>query len=294
MSKTANFNLANILFNLLFIAIAIACIYPLLLVLGVSFSSEKSIYEFGYQAIPHQFSLDAYNYLFKTPKAILDAYGITVFVTIVGTVLSTLVISLYAYAISRKEFAFRKFFAFLILITMLFNGGMVPWYIVCVKFLHIQDSVLALILPYLINGWYIIIMRTFFKTTIPDSVVESAKIDGAGEFRTFFTIVIPLALPGLATIALFTTLAYWNDWWLPLMLISKPSLYNLQYLIYVILNNIQFLQTMVERGNILLVDIPSESSRMAMCIITIGPILIAYPFFQRFFIKGLTIGALKG
>jgi putative aldouronate transport system permease protein len=264
------------------------------LVLGVSFSDEKSIYEFGYKAIPRQFSLAAYQYLFKSPQSILDAYGITIFVTIVGTVISTLVISLYAYAISRREFAFRKFFTVLILITMLFNGGMVPWYIVCVRVLHIQDSIFALILPYLINGWYIIIMRTFFKTTIPDSVIESAKLDGAGEFRTYFKIVLPLSLPGLATVALFTTLGYWNDWWLPLMLINDSKLYNLQYLIYIIMNNIQFLQTMAERGNILLVDIPSESARMAMCIITIGPILIAYPFFQRFFIKGLTIGAIKG
>lgn len=290
ISKPVNFFL-----NIFFILCALICIYPLLLVLGVSFSDEQSIYEYGYRVIPQIFSLKAYQYVLHNSSFLGHTYFLTILVTATGTFLSTLVIALYAYPLSRKEFRFRNFFTFFALFTMIFRAGMVPWYIVCVNFLHINNTIWALILPYLINAFFVIIMRTFFITTIPDEIVESARIDGAGEIRTFFTIVVPLSLPGLATIALFNTLSYWNDWWLCLMLVSKQALYNVQFTLFQILNNLQMLNTIAQHGGIEQVNaLPGETARMAMAMLAIGPIILAYPFFQRFFIKGLVIGAIKG
>ncbi|MGE5551742.1 MAG: carbohydrate ABC transporter permease [Bacteroidota bacterium] len=285
----------NFILNIFFMLCAVTCVYPLLLVVGVSLSEEQSILKYGYSVIPHVFSLKGYEYIFNNSAFLGRTYILTIFVTVVGTVLSTLIIALFAYPISRKEFKFRRFFTFFALFTMIFKAGMVPWYFVCVKFLHIQNTIWALILPYLINAWFVIIMRTFFMTTIPDEVLESAKIDGAGEIRTFFSIVIPLSLPGLATIALFNTLAYWNDWWLCLMLITDQALYNVQFTLYQILNNLQYLNTMAQYASPEQINrLPSETARMAMAIVAIGPVVLAYPFLQRFFVKGLVVGAIKG
>lgn len=286
-------HVSSIFIHLFFILLAVMCIYPFLLIVGVSFSDEKSILDHGFQVIPEMFSLNAYRYVFRNLGTIVNAYAVTTFSTVVGTFLSVLVITLYSYALSRKEFHYRRFFTFFIFFTMIFNGGMVPWYIVCVRVLHINNTILALILPYIISGWYVIIMRTFFSTAVPDSVIEAARIDGAGEFKTLFRIVLPLALPGVATIALFSTLGYWNDWWLPLMLINNTKLFNLQYLIYQILNNMDFINQLASQGHTVQ-NVPTESARMAICVISIGPIIFAYLFFQKYFIKGLTIGSIKG
>jgi putative aldouronate transport system permease protein len=225
----------------------------------------------------------------------LKSYLLTIFVTLLGTILCVLLTALYAYPLSRDEFKYKKFFTFFIFFTMLFNGGLVPWYIVCVKVVHINNNLWALILPYVMNAFFVIIMRTFFKTTIPKEIIESARIDGSGELRTFVSIVLPLSLPGLATIGLFATLQYWNDYFLPLMLVTKPNLFNLQYLMYKLLMSIQMLQqTSVPNASEAYMKLPSESVRMAFAIVSIGPIVIAYPFFQKYFVKGLTIGAVKG
>jgi putative aldouronate transport system permease protein len=173
----------------------------------------------------------------------------------------------------------------------------VPWYVLCVNVLHLRNNVWALFLPYLMNAWYVLIMRTFYKTNVPDSIIESAKMDGAGEYTIFFRIVVHLAKPGLATIALFNTIVFWNDWWLPLMLVNDPQWFNLQFLMYRVQSNIQYLSSMA--GNIqgvsadILKRLPSRSAQMAMCILSIGPIVMAYPFFQKYFVKGITIGSLK-
>lgn len=289
---------ANAVLNLAFIIYSLICIVPLLLVLSVSFTDEISITQFGYNFIPHKFSTAAYHYLFLNAKGIVNAYGVTIFVTIVGSILSVMIIALYAYPLSRKDFKYRNVFGFLVFFTMLFSGGLVPWYLICTRVLHLQNDVWALIIPYLMNGWYVIIMRTFFSTTIPESIIEAAKIDGAGEFRIFAVVVLPLAKPAIATIALFQTLVYWNDWWLPLMLINNDKFINLQYLMYKITTNIQYLTTVAASsagqtaGTV--ANMPSETARMAMCILAIGPIIIAYPFFQKYFVKGLTIGGVKG
>lgn len=286
----------NILLNILFIFVAVCSIYPLLLVLGISLSTEDDLSQFGYSLLPHHLSLHAYEYTLKTSGAIVRAYGLTILITVLGTVLCSLITALYAYAISRKEFKYRNTFSFIAFFTMLFSGGLVPWYIVCVRLVHINNTIWALLLPYLSNAFFIMILRTFFRTSIPDSIYESAKIDGAGEFRIFFSIILPLAKPGLATVALFSTMIYWNDWWLPFILINNKNLQNVQYMLYKILNNLEYLKSMVNviNSQTALQDIPSETARMAMCVISVGPIIFAYPFFQKYYIKGLTIGAVKG
>ena len=275
----------------------VMCLFPLLLVLSISFSSNSSIMEYGYSIIPKEFSLEAYEYILETPITIIRAYGITIFNTVAGTFLSTLVIALFAYPLSRNDFKFRKAFTYYLLVTMLFSGGTVSWYIVCSNVFHLSNTIWAMILPYLMNAWYVIIMRTFFKTNVPFSIIESGQLDGANEYIIFFKLVIPISLPGIATIALFQALAFWNDWWLPIMFIVKPELYNLQFLLQRMMQNIQQLN---ENARYMasaadeLVNIPTEGARMALCIIAMGPILIAYPFFQKYFIQGLTVGSVKG
>ena len=287
---------ANAAFHLMFILLSLACIVPILLVAAVSITSESSITLNGYRFIPESFSWEAYRYLWQEGKVVAHAYGVTIFVTVVGTVVSLLVTSLFAYPLARKDFAYRKLFAFLIVFTLLFHGGMVSWYMVTTQILHLKNSLAALIIPYLFNGWYVMILRTFFMTTIPDAVLESAKIDGAGEFRIFFSIVLRLSLPGRATVGLFSAIVYWNDWWLPLMLITDDKIMNMQYLLYKAQSKADFLSSAnaLNYGATAMTAPPSLTLRMALAVIGIGPIVLAYPFFQKYFVQGLTIGAVKG
>lgn len=289
-----NISKAGILIHILFIVLALMCVLPIVLAVSVSFTDNLALTRYGYNFIPKKFSLDAYSYVLDNASAMIKAYGVTIFVTVVGTVLSTLVIAMYAFVISRKDFKRRSLFTFIMFFTMLFNGGTVSWYLVCTG-IGLRDNLLALILPYCFNAWYCVIMKTFFSTNVPASLIESAKIDGAGEYMIFFKIVLPISLPGLATIALFSCLGYWNDWWLPLMLVPDTSLSNIQYLLYRIMSNVQAISTNSNLTTSLsMVELPTESVRMALCVIAMGPIVLAYPFFQRYFIEGLTIGAIKG
>jgi putative aldouronate transport system permease protein len=289
---------ANYILHFMFILYSIVCIAPLLLVIIVSLTNEKTIYFNGYSYFPRKLSTDAYKFVFFHTDQVLRAYGITIFVTISGSIMSLFVTSMLAYPLSRRDFRYRNAFTFYVFFTLLFSGGFVPWYIICVHFLHLRDTIWALILPYIVNSWYVIIMKTFYSTTIPESILESARIDGASELRTFFAIVTPLAVPGLAAIGLFTILGYWNDWWLPLTLITNEKLINLQYLMYKVELNAQYLRQMLPKMGMIgakeLMETPSETARMAMCIVSIGPIILAYPFLQKYFVKGLTIGAIKG
>ena len=240
-------------------------------------------------------SLDSYRYIISAGNTILRAYGITAAVTVIGAVSSTLVVALYAYPLSRKDFAYRKIFMFMAFFTMLFSGGVVSWYMICTNVLHLKNSIWAMILPYVMNAWHVIVMRSFFSMSIPGAVIESAKLDGAGEWKIFFKIIMPLALPGLATIGLFSTLTYWNDWTLPLYFVTEPKMYNLQFLLQSMISNIQMLteNSALMGSTNLLANVPKEGARMALCIIATGPILIVYPFFQKYFIQGLTVGAVK-
>lgn len=288
-------NLWNILLDVIFLLIAVMCIYPVLLVIGVSFTDESALADFGFKVIPKVWSLDSYRYIVSAGGTIMRAYGITAFVTIVGALTSTFVVALYAYPLSRKDFAYRKVFMFMAFFTMLFSGGVVSWYMICTNMLHLKNTVWALILPYVMNAWHVIVMRSFFSMSIPSAIIESAKIDGAGEWKIFFRLVLPLAVPGLATIGLFATLTYWNDWTLPLYFITEPKMYNLQFLLQSMISNIQMLteNSALMGSTNLLANVPKEGARMALCIIATGPILIVYPFFQKYFIQGLTVGAVK-
>ena len=286
---------ANILCHTLFILCSIACLYPVLLTIGISFTDEKSLYENGYAIIPKVFSTAAYQFILGSNGGIGRAYINTIFTTICGTLLSLIILALYAYPLSRKDFSGKKFFTFFAFFTMLFSGGMVPWYIVCTQVLHLQNTYLALILPMVFSAWNMLILRSFFSSTIPAAIIESAKIDGAGEYRIFLTIVIPLSKAGLATIGLFCTLAYWNDWYHAMLLITDEKMNSLQYYLQRIFMEIQVLKSgLLESNAASSMDIPSEAARMAMCALAMGPIVIVYPFFQKYFIKGLTIGAVKG
>ncbi|QHW31711.1 carbohydrate ABC transporter permease [Paenibacillus rhizovicinus] len=285
--------------QLFFSIYSILCLIPLVLLVMVSFSDEASIISGGYKFWPDHFSLAAYRFLGNDIGQIIHSYGISIFVTVVGTALSMIIIALYAYPISRPNFKPGKWFTFFAFFTMLFSGGLVPWYLVYVQFLDLKDTLWALIMPNLMSAFWVLVTRTFFQQTIPGQVLESAKIDGAGELRIFWQIVLPLSMPVLATVALFQTLAYWNDWFLSLVFISGEHNISVQYLMYKMMANIQYLannstarEAIAAAGG--MVNFPSETVRMAMVIVGIGPIVLAYPFFQKYFIRGLTVGAVKG
>ena len=286
----------NIVLHIIFIIIAVCCVFPILLTLSISFSSNKAIVEHGYSLMPKEFSLESYQYIFMDSTQILRAYGVTIFNAIVGASLSVLVIAHVAYPLSRTDFKLRKPITYFILFTMLFNGGQVASYMVITRLYNLQNTIWVMILPLLMSPWYTVVLRTFFKTGVPKGLIEAGKVDGAGELRILWQLVFPIALPGIATIALFQVLLFWNDWNMPLLYIVEPKLYNLQFLLQQMMQNIQQLNenpefaTQAAAG---MADIPTEGARMALCFIAMGPILITYPFFQKYFIQGLTVGSVK-
>jgi putative aldouronate transport system permease protein len=277
------------------ITLCVLLIVPFILIISISLSNEKQIIELGYSFIPRNFELTAYEYIFKTPKVILSAYNVTTISTVVGTFLSVFLMALIAYPLSKPDFHGRKFISFYIFFTMIFNGGLVPTYILISQYLKLNDTIWVFIIPGLINAWHVFLLRTFFSK-LPESIVESALIDGAGEFRIFFSMIIPLSTPVLATVALFGALARWNDWFTAMLYINNDKLLTLQYLLQKILLNIQTLQQQEMAGLSIGtgVDIPSETVRMAMAIVAAGPMLLVFPFFQKYFVQGLTMGSVKG
>jgi putative aldouronate transport system permease protein len=288
----------NIIFNLILLIYGFLCVAPLFLIISASLTEEKMIAIHGYRFIPQNITTYAYKYIFTNTPQIVTAYGISILVTVIGTILSVLVMALYAFPISRRDFKYRDFFTFFLIFTMLFNGGLVSTYLVGVSVLNLKDNLWGLIFPYLINAFSVIILRTFYKTNIPDSLIESAKIDGAGEFTVFFKIVFPLALPGIATIAMFSMVKYWNDWFLAALYINEPNLAPLPFLLYQLQTSMQYLLqnsgSMGGRAADVLAKMPSEAARMAMVVIGVGPIILTFPFFQKYFVKGLTVGSIKG
>lgn len=274
--------------------LALFCIIPFLLVISSSLTEEQAILEQGFQLIPPQFSLEAYQLLFEYPADLLKAYGITISVTALGTLLGLFLTSMTAYVLARKDFKWRNGFSFFFFFTTLFSGGLVPWYLLMVNYLQLKDTMLALVLPLLMNVFYIIVMKSFMSS-IPEAIIESAKIDGSGDFQIYVRFILPLSKPALATIGLFIALAYWNDWYNALLFISNSDLMPLQYYLYRLLGNMDGMRkAMMESGAIVNINIPSESLKMAMTIVATGPILLAYPLIQRYFVQGLTIGAVKG
>ncbi len=272
---------------------AIICLIPFILLISGSFTSEQWIRFHGYGLIPGEFSVEAYNIIFKTPQRIVRAYGVSIFITVVGTLLGLLLTAMTAYVISRKDFKYRNKFSFFFYFTTLFSGGMVSTYIYYIQYLHLKDSLLALILPMMFNVFYLLIMRTFVNT-IPAALIESAKIDGAGEWRIFFTIILPLLKSGLATIGLFLALGYWNDWYNAMLYLNTETKYPLQYMLYAIQQQTQALASIASQAGIQVANLPSSSLKLAMAVVATGPIVIVYPFVQKYFVAGITIGSVKG
>lgn len=289
---------ANILLNIMFLILALICVIPAVLVVSISFSAEQSITDYGYRLIPKIISLDGYGYLLKQGALIIRALGVSLFVTIVGTVLGTLLTTLMGYVLSRPDYKLNGFLTMLVFIPMVFNGGLVSTYFIVSQFLHLKNTLWALILPLSVSSFNVVICRTFFKTTIPEELIESAKMDGATQFKIFFQIVLPISLPVIATIGLFLCFAYWNDWYQSMLYIDNQRLYSLQALLNAIMTNINMLAqnaaTMGASMADLVANMPKEAARMAIVVIIVLPIACAYPFFQKYFISGLTVGAVKG
>jgi len=282
-------NLGNIVVHVILGAIGVICLLPLLLIISASFSKETEIARYGYTFFPRTFTTYAYGYILQNPTQILRGYGVTTFVTVVGTLVGLLMMSLLAYVLSRPDFALRKHLSFYVFFTMLFNGGLVPWYIWMTKGLHLKETVWSLIWPYLIVPWYVLLLRTYFSGLSQD-LLDAARIDGAGEWRLFFQIVVPLSTPSLATVGLFLILKYWNDWYLAMLFVQENAkLQPLQYMLYRILTNVQAIARAPGSTSMP----PILTVRMAMSVLATGPAALVFLLVQRYFVRGITIGALK-
>ncbi|MCV4232839.1 carbohydrate ABC transporter permease [Virgibacillus sp. LDC1] len=288
----------NLFFNLIFIILALLCVIPVVVVLSISFSSEESIRETGYHLLPVALSAEAYVYIVKQGTMILRALGVSALVTVVGTVLGVLLTASMGYVLSRPNYKLRGFLTWVVFIPMVFNGGLVSSYFINTNLLGLKDSVWALILPLAVSSFNVIICKTFFKSTIPDGLIESAEIDGASQLRIFFSIILPISLPVIATIGLFLCFAYWNDWFQSMLYIDNQNLYSLQALLNSLMSNVDALAknaaSMGVSYAMLVATMPKESARMAVAILIVLPVAFAYPFFQKYFISGLTVGAVKG
>ncbi len=289
--------LTNVLGSLLFILMALMAVLPVVFVIIISFSSESSIARNGYSFLPETFGITAYKYMWNMRSLIGRAFFNSIGVTIAGTTLGLILTTTMGYALSRKSYRLRGFYTYFIFIPMLFSGGLVSTYVVNTQLIGLQNSYLGLILPLSCSSFYVIILRTFFTTTIPDSVIESGKLDGASQLRIFVQLVLPISLPAIATIGLFFTFAYWNDWYQALLYLrsTHTHLYPLQYVLVSIERSIEYLtKNAAYMSADSVADMPSETMRMAVVVIIVAPIACSYPFFQKYFISGLTIGAVKG
>lgn len=288
--------LTNLLFNGLLIVASLLTLIPIYVIVIASITSEASLATNGYRLWPAEFSGAAYGFMFSQGSIVITAYINTIISTVVGTLLAVIMVGLYAYPLSRDNFKFGTFFTFFAFFTMLFSGGLVAYYMVARQVLQLHNTLWALFLPSAFSPFWVLVMRTYYKLNVPNEVLEAARMDGAGEWRTFLQIVVPLSVPGLATVALFSAVGIWNNFFNALLLVDDARYYSLQFTIYTTLNNIRFLLENADRmqGLVNLSDLPSQTFRMAMAVVTVGPIILAYPFFQRYFIKGLTIGAIKG
>jgi putative aldouronate transport system permease protein len=287
---------SNTVLNAMMVIFCVLTLFPFFVIIISSVTSEASLTQNGYRLWPEEFSIQAYRFLFVQGSIMVTAYKNTIIATLAGTALSVFMVALYAYPLSRDNFIFGRFFTFYAFFTMLFGGGLVAYYMVTRQILQIQNSLWALFLPSAFSPFWVIVMRTFYKANVPNEIIESARIDGANEWRILFEIVMPLAIPGLATVALFSAIGIWNNFFNALLLVDDAKYYSLQFTIYTTLNNIRFLLENADKmsGLVNVSELPSQTFRMAMAVVTIGPIIFAYPFFQRYFIRGLTIGAVKG
>lgn len=288
---------ATLVFNVfgytLVTVFAILCLTPFLILISGSFTPESDIAKFGYSLFPKQISTAAYQLLFKNPADIVRAYSVSILVTLAGTICGLFITSMTGYILNRKDFKYRNQLAFFFYFTTLFSGGILSIYIFMVRYLHLKNSLLALILPLIMNVFYMLVMRTFISS-IPDSISESAKIDGAGDFTIFVRLILPLSKAGLATIGLFYALDYWNDWYHAMLYITDYRKFPLQYMLYATLSSTEALARLSQLANVSMIEIPTRSLKLAMAVVVTGPIILVYPFVQKYFVKGITIGAVKG
>lgn len=288
----------EILINIVMILFCALCVVPFIFVIIISFTSEESIRQIGYSFMPTSWSLDAYEYAFEMGYSLWKSYFNSFFITVVGTVLSVLICILYSYALFRRDFVYRRFFTFFSFFVTLFGGGLVPTYVVCKQMLGLSDSYAAVIVPLLVNPFNIIIMRTFFQSSVPEELIEAAAIDGSGEYNTLFRIIIPVSKPGIATIGLLNALAYWNEWYIPMLYVRDKEYYPLQYLLMQLQRNVEYLaKNSAQMGADAIKiasEMPTQSLRMTLVVLVVIPIAFAYPFFQRYIVAGLTIGSVKG
>lgn len=273
---------------------SIICVLPFIIILSGSFTNNTTILTQGYSIFPRDFTMSAYNTIFKAPKDILQAYKMTFYYTIVGTALGLFMITLTGYVISRREFKYRNQISFLIYFTSIFGGGMIPWYLMYANVLNMKGSTFAIWFPALMSPFLVILMRTFIVGSVPEAITESAKIDGAGHFTIFIKIVMPVLGPGLATVGLFLALGYWNDWYRSSMFSTNSSTWELQFYLYDLLNATTALKQMSQSTSISTADLPTESVKLAMAVVATGPVLLLYPFVQKYFVSGITVGAVKG
>ncbi|MBP3360843.1 MAG: carbohydrate ABC transporter permease [Clostridia bacterium] len=278
--------------NMALIFLAVCCIVPFLSVISSSLTEESYLTRYGYNLLPKKFDFSAYKLLFTNGNTLRNAYMVTAFVTAAGTVGSIVVSAQFAYTLSRREFMLSKFLSLYLFITMLFSGGMVPWYILITRYLHLKDSLFALIIPCLVSSWNIFLLKSHFKA-VPEEVIEAARIDGANEFYIFYGIVFPIAKGGIATVAIFIMLTFWNDWYNNMLFITSPEKYSLQYMLQSLLLKVETLQIAQSSLGADVGEIPKNSIRMATCVAAAGPMVFVFSFFQKYFVKGITVGSIK-
>lgn len=281
--------------HLFFILFAFLCIVPFLIIISASLSGETDLAVNGFSVLPRKVDFTAYAYLFKNPEIIINSYAVTILITVIGTFLAVLFMSMAAYCLSRSNFRFKGILTFFIFFPTLFSGGLVPSYIINTQYLHLTDRLAALILPSLINVFHIIMLRTFFKQ-LPEALFEAAKIDGASEYHIFFKLVLPLSKPVIATVAFLSALAKWNEWYNAMLYIRDDKLVPLQYLLQRMMMNLRALLDAMQNAPAMvnIQDLPGENLRMAMLVVAIGPMLLIFPLFQKYFVRGMTVGAVKG
>lgn len=292
MTESKSFNrVATIILTFL----VIVTLLPIVLLVIASFTKEQVLVQNGYTFFPKALSLDAYYYMVKQGAVIVRSYGVSFLVTVLGTVMSVVVTTTMAYPMARKSFRYKNVLSFFVFFTMLFNGGIVPSYIMWSRFFHIKNTLWALIIPnYMVTAFNVILVKNFYQNNVPDALVEAAQIDGASELKTFYRIMFPLSRPVVATISLFTGLCYWNDWTNGLYYVDNEKLFSIQLLLMKIMNNIQALKANTALMGTGTVELPGTSVRMAMAFVGILPILIVYPFVQKYLVEGVVIGAVKG
>lgn len=273
---------------------ALICILPFWMIVASSFSTEEAIRRSGFTLFPTDVSTYSYELLFRSPDQMLGAYAVTIGLTVTGTLIGLFIVAMTGYALQRRDFPYRNGIMFYIYFTSLFSAGLVPFYLLIVQVLGLRDSYLAILLPLLMSPWLIVLMKNFVKA-IPHEITESGKIDGAGDFRIFYNLILPSMKPALATIGLFLALAYWNEWYLSsLFLTTKVTYRPLQFHLYNVINKVASLKNSVAGSNVVLTDLPGETLKMATAVIATGPIILLYPFVQKYFVAGLTVGAVKG